>query len=33
MDDLHKKFGRESLKRGSAMALSSAKKPHLGMIE
>lgn len=33
MDDLHKKYGRESVKRGSAMAVQHAKKPHLGIVE
>ena len=33
MDNLHKKYGRESIKRGAAMAVTSAKKPHLGIIE
>ncbi|MDA0375874.1 MAG: DNA polymerase IV [bacterium] len=33
MDDLHKKYGRESIKRGSAMAVNNAKKPHLEIIE
>jgi len=32
MDTLHKRYGREALKRGSAMAISSAKKPHLGAV-
>ena len=32
MDNLHKKYGRESVKRGAAMAVTSAKKPHLGTI-
>ena len=32
MDTLHKRYGREALKRGSAMAVRSAKKPHLGAI-
>ncbi len=32
MDRLHQRYGRESLKRGAAMAVSSAKKPHLGAV-
>jgi len=32
LDILHKRYGREALKRGSAMAISSAKKPHLGVV-
>lgn len=32
LDTLHKRYGREALKRGSAMAISSAKKPHLGAV-
>jgi DNA polymerase-4/DNA polymerase V len=33
MDNLHKKYGRESIKRGAAMAVTTAKKPHLEIIE
>ncbi len=33
MDNLHKKYGRESIKRGAALAVTTAKKPHLGIIE
>lgn len=32
MDNLHARYGRESLKRGSAMAIQSAKKQHLNTI-
>ncbi len=32
MDNLHKRFGRESIKRGSAMSVRSANKPHLGIL-
>ena len=33
MDDVHGKFGRESLKRGAALNLVGSKKKHLNMIE